>query len=83
MLNLLLWIVFGAVVGLVATAIMGANRKGSLVTDVIVGILGALVGGLVMSIFGATGVSGFSLYSLVVAIVGAMILIWGERMLYR
>lgn len=83
MLNLLLWIVFGAVVGLIATAIMGANRRGSLLTDVIVGILGALVGGLVMSIFGAGGVTGFNIYSLVVAVVGAMILIWGERMIYR
>ncbi|MCL4397527.1 GlsB/YeaQ/YmgE family stress response membrane protein [Patescibacteria group bacterium] len=83
MLNLLLWIVFGAVVGLIATSVMGTNRKGSLITDVIVGILGALVGGLIASIFGVSGVTGFNIYSLVIAIIGAIILIWGERMLYQ
>ena len=83
MLNLLLWIVFGAIVGWIASMVMGTNARQGKVADVIVGILGALIGGLVMSIFGASGVTGFNLYSFIVALFGAIVLIWGQRMLYR
>jgi uncharacterized membrane protein YeaQ/YmgE (transglycosylase-associated protein family) len=46
-----------------------------LIVDIVVGIIGAVVGGWVMSLFGESGVSGFNLYSFVVAIIGAMIFI--------
>ena len=72
-MGILLWIVFGAIAGWVASAFMG-TREG-LVMDIILGIVGAVLGGWLMSFFGYGGVSGFNLYSFLVAILGAAILI--------
>jgi len=72
-MEILIWIVFGAVVGWVASALMGSG--GGLATDVVVGIVGAVIGGFLMSFFGASGVSGFNLYSFFVAVLGACVLI--------
>jgi uncharacterized membrane protein YeaQ/YmgE (transglycosylase-associated protein family) len=44
--------------------------------DIVLGVVGALVGGFLFSIFGATGVSGFNIYSMIVAIVGAVVVLW-------
>jgi uncharacterized membrane protein YeaQ/YmgE (transglycosylase-associated protein family) len=72
-MGIILWIIFGALVGWIASAIMG-SREG-LLTDIIVGIIGAILGGWIMSLLGKGGVSGFNLYSFIVAIVGAVVLI--------
>jgi uncharacterized membrane protein YeaQ/YmgE (transglycosylase-associated protein family) len=72
-MGILLWIVFGAIAGWVASAFMG-TREG-LVTDIILGIVGAVLGGWLMSLLGYGGVSGFNLYSLFVAVIGAVVLI--------
>jgi uncharacterized membrane protein YeaQ/YmgE (transglycosylase-associated protein family) len=72
-MGILLWIVFGAIAGWLASVIT-QTREG-LLLDIIVGIVGAVVGGWVMSLFGNTGVTGFNLYSFVVAILGAVILL--------
>ncbi len=72
-MSILIWIIFGALVGWVASMVMGSS--GGLVWDVIVGIVGALLGGWLMSFLGKSGVSGFNLYSFLVALLGAVILI--------
>lgn len=72
-MGIILWIVFGAIVGWIASAVMGTNE--GLVMDIIFGIVGAVLGGWLMSFFGKTGVTGFNLYSFLVAIVGAVVLI--------
>ncbi|HEX7586493.1 MAG TPA: GlsB/YeaQ/YmgE family stress response membrane protein [Patescibacteria group bacterium] len=72
-MGILLWIVFGAIAGWVASAFMG-TREG-LVMDIILGIVGAVLGGWLMSLLGYGGVSGFNLYSLFVAVIGAIVLI--------
>ena len=72
-MGIIVWIIFGALVGWVASMIMGSNE--GLVLDVIIGIVGAVIGGYVMSLLGKTGVTGFNLYSFLVALVGAVILI--------
>lgn len=72
-MGLLLWIVFGALVGWVASMVMGG--KGGLMWDIVVGIVGAVVGGFVMSLLGEGGVGGFTLYSFLVALLGACIFI--------
>jgi uncharacterized membrane protein YeaQ/YmgE (transglycosylase-associated protein family) len=72
-MSILIWIVFGALVGWVASMVMGSG--GGLVWDVVVGIIGAVLGGWLMSFFGEGGVSGFNLYSFLVALLGAVILI--------
>lgn len=72
-MGILLWIIFGAIVGWIASAVMG-TREG-LMMDIIFGIVGAILGGWLMSFFGKGGVTGFNLYSFLVAILGAVILI--------
>jgi len=72
-MGIILWIIFGALVGWIASAIMG-SREG-LIVDIIVGIVGAVLGGWIMSLLGKGGVSGFNLYSFIVAIIGAVVLI--------
>jgi uncharacterized membrane protein YeaQ/YmgE (transglycosylase-associated protein family) len=70
---IIIWIVFGALVGWVASAVMGGG--GGIISDIIVGIVGAVMGGFVMSFFGYGGVNGFNVYSFLVALLGACILI--------
>jgi uncharacterized membrane protein YeaQ/YmgE (transglycosylase-associated protein family) len=72
-MGILIWIVFGALVGWVASMMMGSG--GGLVSDIIVGIVGAILGGFIMSFFGHGGVGGFNLYSFLVALLGACVLI--------
>lgn len=73
-MGIILWIVFGAIVGWVTSMIMGTNNQQGTLMDVVVGIIGAVLGGWVMSFFGQTGVTGFNLYSFIVAILGAVLL---------
>lgn len=72
-MGIILWIIFGALVGWIASAIMGTGY--GLLMDIVIGVVGAVVGGWLMSLFGSGGVSGFNLYSFVVALIGAVVLI--------
>lgn len=72
-MSILLWIIFGAIVGWVASMVMGTSE--GLVLDIILGIVGAVLGGWLMSFLGKSGVTGFNLYSFLVALLGAVILI--------
>lgn len=76
-MGIIIWIIFGAIVGFVASHLMGSGD--GLLWDIIIGIVGAILGGWIMSFFGKGGVSGFNLYSFVVAILGAVVLIWIVR----
>jgi len=72
-MSILLWIVLGALAGWIAGAIMGTSK--SLVTNILVGIVGAFLGGWLFQQFGSAGVTGFNVYSLLVAVVGAIVLL--------
>ncbi len=72
-MGIILWIIFGAIVGWIASTIMGTNE--GLILDIILGVVGAVLGGWLMDFFGKGGVSGFNLYSFLVAILGAVVLI--------
>jgi len=72
-MGILLWIIFGGLGGLAASFIMGGGS--GLLIEIIVGIVGAVLGGWIMSFFGKTGVTGFNLYSFLVALLGAVILV--------
>ncbi len=74
-MNILVWIIFGAIAGWIASIITGKNRKMGAVANIVVGIIGAFLGGWLFSFFGAQGVTGFNLQSLFVATVGAVVLI--------
>jgi uncharacterized membrane protein YeaQ/YmgE (transglycosylase-associated protein family) len=81
-MEILLWVVFGAIAGWIASIIMGTNARQGFMMDIVMGVVGALVGGFLMNLLGAPGVNGFNIYSLVVAVVGAMLLIWIGRRVY-
>lgn len=74
-MGIILWIIFGGLVGWVASLVMGTDSQQGLVLNVIVGIIGAFLGGWIASLMGTTGVTGFNLYSFIVAIIGAVVLL--------
>ena len=84
-MSIISWIVLGGVAGWLASIIMKRNSQMGLIANVIAGIVGAAVGGWVFSLFGGAGVTGFNLPSLVVAFIGAVIvlavvnLVFGKR----
>lgn len=80
-MNILLWIVFGAVVGWIASMIVKTDADQGFMGDVLLGIVGAVVGGLIMNVLGQPGVSGFDLYSIVVALIGAVVVVFAGRAL--
>ncbi len=78
-----MWIVFGALVGWVASMIMKTDGQQGAVMNIVVGIVGAVLGGWIMSLIGETGVQGFNLYSFLVALLGACLLIFGVKAIRR
>jgi uncharacterized membrane protein YeaQ/YmgE (transglycosylase-associated protein family) len=72
-MGILAWLLLGLIAGWVAHRLVGG--PGGLVTDIVVGILGALIGGFLANLLGASGITGFNLYSVLVAIVGAVVLL--------
>ena len=76
--DLIWWVVLGALAGWIASMIMGTNRQQGLLMDIVVGIVGAIIGGYVVSLFGL-GAGGF-IWSLLVAVLGAVILLWLMRL---
>ena len=75
MISILAWILFGALADWIASIIMRTNAEQGALTNIVVGILGAVIGGFVVGIFGGKGVTDFSVWSLLVAILGAVILL--------
>ena len=73
-MSILAWIVLGVVAGFIASKLVNKSG-GGLVFDLILGIVGAVVGGFLFNQFGAGGVSGLNLYSLLVAVVGAVVVL--------
>jgi uncharacterized membrane protein YeaQ/YmgE (transglycosylase-associated protein family) len=74
-MNILLWIILGALAGWIASLVMGTNRQQGTLTDIVVGIIGAFLGGFIFQALGGTGVTGFNVGSLLVAVVGAIVLL--------
>lgn len=72
-MEFLLWIVLGGIAGWIASMIMKTNQ--GLLLDIVVGIVGALIGGFIMQSFGQAPASGFNFYSLFVAVLGAVVLL--------
>lgn len=73
-MSILAWVILGLIAGFIASKIVNRTGEG-LIRDLLLGIIGAVVGGWIMERFGEAGVSGLNLYSLVVAIVGAVIVL--------
>ncbi|MFZ4813359.1 MAG: GlsB/YeaQ/YmgE family stress response membrane protein [Phototrophicaceae bacterium] len=77
----LVWIVVGGISGWLASIVMKTNRQQGLLIDIIVGIAGAFIGGFLLSAFGAEGITGFNLWSILVSFIGALILLGLIRIL--
>jgi len=73
-MSILAWIVLGLVAGFIGSKIVNKSGEG-LIRDIVLGVIGAVVGGWLFSAFGASGVTGLNLYSLLVAVIGAIVVL--------
>jgi uncharacterized membrane protein YeaQ/YmgE (transglycosylase-associated protein family) len=77
-MGLISWIILGLIAGFVSSKIVNKTGEG-LIIDIILGIVGAVLGGYLFNLFGAQGVTGLNLWSLLVAVIGAIVVL----MIYR
>ena len=73
-MSILAWIVLGLIAGFFGSKLVNKSGEGVFL-DIVLGIVGAVVGGWVFSLFGANGVSGVNLYSLIVAVIGSVLVL--------
>jgi uncharacterized membrane protein YeaQ/YmgE (transglycosylase-associated protein family) len=74
-MSIIAWLILGLIAGFIASKIVNRTGEG-VILDIVLGIVGALVGGFLFSIFGAGGVTGLNLYSILVAVIGAIVVLW-------
>lgn len=74
-MSILAWIILGLIAGFIASKIFQGSGQG-LLMDIVLGVVGAVVGGYLFSALGATGVTGFNLWSMFVAVIGAIVVLW-------
>ena len=80
-MGILAWIILGLIAGAIAKAIMPGRDPGGFIVTALIGIVGAVIGGFLGNmLFGIGGVSGVDIRSILIAIVGALILLWIYRM---
>lgn len=82
-MGILSWIVFGLIAGALAKFIMPGDDPGGCVVTTLIGIAGAVLGGFIGKLVGLGGVSGFNIGSLLVAIGGSLLLLYGYRMFVK
>jgi uncharacterized membrane protein YeaQ/YmgE (transglycosylase-associated protein family) len=70
------WIILGGLAGWIASMITGTNKQQGVLGNIVVGIIGGLLGGFIVSMFGVDGINGFNLWSFGVALLGAIIALW-------
>ena len=73
-MSIIIWLVLGLIAGFIASRIVESSGNGVII-DIVLGIIGAVVGGYLFTLFGAAPVTGFNLYSLFVAVVGAVVVL--------
>lgn len=73
-MSIIIWLILGLVAGFIASKIVGG--PGSLILDIVLGIVGAFAGGFIFSFVGASGVTGLNLYSIFVAVIGAVVVLF-------
>lgn len=74
-MSILAWIVLGGIAGWIASIIMKTDEDQGIFLNIVVGIVGGLIGGFIVEVLGGTGVDGFNIYSLIVAVFGAVVLL--------
>jgi uncharacterized membrane protein YeaQ/YmgE (transglycosylase-associated protein family) len=78
-MGIIAWIVLGLIAGAIAKAIMPGTDPGGIVVTIIIGIVGAFIGGFLGNLITGAGLNGLSLWSILLAIVGSMLLLWIYR----
>ena len=81
-MSILAWIVLGLISGFIASKLVNKTGEG-LVMDIVLGVVGAFVGGFLFSMFGASGVTGLNIYSMIVAVIGAVVVLFIYHALVR
>ena len=81
-MSILAWILLGLMAGFIGSKLVNKTGEG-LMLDIVLGIVGAVVGGFLFNIFGASGVTGLNLYSLLVAVLGAVVVLVLYHMVVR
>lgn len=81
-MSILAWIVLGLVAGFIGSKLVNKTGEG-FILDIVLGIVGALVGGFIFNMVGATGVTGLNLWSLIVAVIGAVVFLVVYHALFR
>jgi len=82
-MTILAWIVLGLVAGAIAKALMPGRDPGGIIVTMLIGIVGAFLGGYLGNVITGAGLNGFSLWSIILAVVGAMLLLWIYRLTTR
>jgi uncharacterized membrane protein YeaQ/YmgE (transglycosylase-associated protein family) len=80
--SILAWIILGIVAGFIGSKIVNKTGEG-LVLDLVLGVVGAVVGGFLFNMFGHSGVTGLNIYSLFVAMIGAVVVLFAYRLIAR
>lgn len=80
-MSILAMIVLGALAGWIASMIMGTNSQQNIIGDVLLGVVGAILGGFLVNLFGYTAPDGLNVYSILVSVLGAVALIYIGRFL--
>jgi uncharacterized membrane protein YeaQ/YmgE (transglycosylase-associated protein family) len=78
-MGIISWIVFGLIAGLIAKFLMPGRDPGGFIITILLGVVGAVIGGFIANALGIGGVTGFDLHSFFVAVVGALVLLIGYR----
>jgi uncharacterized membrane protein YeaQ/YmgE (transglycosylase-associated protein family) len=82
-MGIISWIVLGLIAGALAKLIMPGNDPGGIIVTIVIGIVGAVVGGFIATQLGFGSVSGFNLHSLIIAVLGSLVLLVGFRLIKR
>ena len=81
-MSVLAWLILGLIAGFIGSKIVNKRGEG-IFLDIILGIVGAIVGGFLFSLIGARGVTGLNFYSLLVAVIGSVVLLWIYHALFK
>ncbi|GAC1392003.1 MAG: GlsB/YeaQ/YmgE family stress response membrane protein [Candidatus Saccharimonadales bacterium] len=81
--SVVMWLLFGAIVGWIASLIMKTRIHQGIIANIVVGIVGALLGGSLFRLLGGPSITGFNFMSIFIAIIGAVILLFFVRLLNR
>lgn len=82
-MGIIMWIIFGALAGWISSMFMNTDDSQGALGNILMGIVGSIAAGYLMPVLGMSGVTGFNLYSVMVAVIGAIVVIAIVRMIKR